>query len=346
MPGLPGALPPRAGPGLTDRGPIDRGHRLPGRFDFDVPPEAIWRSIEHCERFEGWWAWLREFRLDGPGLEAGAVLARRGVPARPLRDAGPGGARPLRPPHGHRRHRARRPRGRRPPRARARRGGGTVAEVAWTVEMMQRPMRMAARVAHPAPALGPRPGRRGHRGRLPPAPASQGRSIPEGRRRGTTTPEQGRQGEADDRDILRAAAGRHRRPRDGGLERDRRSHRGVAVGTGCGRGRWRRGARTASTALARASAAAAARRWCSSPTSPTRVRPRGRGADRGRAGPARHARQQRRGDAARVHRGRAACRNGSAWSSSTCWASSTAPTPRCRTCCAPPQTARARWPTW
>ena len=28
-------------------------------------------------------------------------------------------------------------------------GDGTVAEVAWTVEMMQRPMRLAARVAHP-----------------------------------------------------------------------------------------------------------------------------------------------------------------------------------------------------
>src|SRR5580692_11089023 len=45
-----------------------------GRFGFDVPPDAIWSSIEHAERFESWWAWLREFRLDGPGLVEGSVL--------------------------------------------------------------------------------------------------------------------------------------------------------------------------------------------------------------------------------------------------------------------------------
>ena len=45
-----------------------------GSFHFDLPPEAMWNALEHSERFEGWWGWLREFRLDGGGLRAGSVL--------------------------------------------------------------------------------------------------------------------------------------------------------------------------------------------------------------------------------------------------------------------------------
>jgi len=119
-----------------------------GHFAFDVPPEAVWSSIEHCERFESWWAWLREFRLDGAGLVAGAVMhgvVSPPVPytmridvaldhcARPNRiDAtvhgdleGPA-CLVLEPA-----------------------GAGTLVEVSWTVEMTQRAMRLAARVAHP-----------------------------------------------------------------------------------------------------------------------------------------------------------------------------------------------------
>ena len=51
--------------------------------------------------------------------------------------------------------------------------------------------------------------------------------------------------------------------------------------------------------LAGGSAPTAAARWCSTPTSPTRRRPGGGRADRGRTRPARHADQQRRDDAAR-----------------------------------------------
>jgi carbon monoxide dehydrogenase subunit G len=119
-----------------------------GRFAFDVSPQAIWSSIERSERFETWWAWLREFRLEGPGLVAGAVLhgvvsppvpytmrirvvIDRCVPGRQI-DATVHGdlegvARVVLEPT----------------------GTGTVAEVAWTVEMTQRSMRMAGRVAHP-----------------------------------------------------------------------------------------------------------------------------------------------------------------------------------------------------
>jgi hypothetical protein len=119
-----------------------------GRFAFDVSPEAIWSSIEHSERFETWWAWLREFRIEGPGLVAGAVLhgvvsppvpytmrirvvIDRCVPGRQI-DATV---------HGDLEGAARIVLG---PTA-----TGTCAEVSWTIEMTQRPMRMAARVAHP-----------------------------------------------------------------------------------------------------------------------------------------------------------------------------------------------------
>jgi hypothetical protein len=119
-----------------------------GTFDFELPPEAMWNALEHSERFEGWWAWLREFRLDGSGLQAGSVLHGLVSPPVPyqmrvdvlldccirpeLIDASVSGDLcgdahlRLEP-----------------------RGTGTRAAVAWSVEMKQRPMRMAARLASP-----------------------------------------------------------------------------------------------------------------------------------------------------------------------------------------------------
>lgn len=119
-----------------------------GTFDFDLPPEAMWNALEHSERFEGWWGWLREFRLDGSGLEAGSTLCGLVSPPVPYEirvsvlldsctrpqqiDASVSGDLEgdahlhLEP-----------------------RGTGTRADVAWTVEMRQRPMRMAARLAFP-----------------------------------------------------------------------------------------------------------------------------------------------------------------------------------------------------
>ncbi len=119
-----------------------------GRFAFDVSPETLWTSIEHGERFEAWWTWLREFRLVGPGLEAGAVL--HGVVSPPVPYT--------------MRIRVELDRCVRPERIDATvhgdlegpaclvlepAGPGTLAEVAWTVEMTQRTMRLAARFAHP-----------------------------------------------------------------------------------------------------------------------------------------------------------------------------------------------------
>ena len=119
-----------------------------GTFDFELPPEAMWNALEHSERFEGWWGWLREFRLDGAGLQAGSVLRGLVSPPVPYQmrvevlldsctrpeqiDASVSGdlygdAHLILAP----------------------RGTGTRAAVAWSVEMKQRPMRVAARLASP-----------------------------------------------------------------------------------------------------------------------------------------------------------------------------------------------------
>jgi hypothetical protein len=119
-----------------------------GTFDFELPPEAMWNVLEHSERFEGWWGWLREFRLDGGGLQAGSVL--RGLVSPPV-------------PY-EMRVRVTLDRCTRPQTIDASvtgdlegdahlafspRGAGTRADVAWTIEMKQRPMRIAARLTSP-----------------------------------------------------------------------------------------------------------------------------------------------------------------------------------------------------
>jgi len=119
-----------------------------GTFRFAVPPLAVWETIERTGEFERWWGWLGDFRLDGRGLEEGSVLV--GVVSPPL-------------PY-HMRIRVELERCVRPSlidaavhgdlegHARlelAPDGEGTVASVAWTIEMMQRSMRAAARFAYP-----------------------------------------------------------------------------------------------------------------------------------------------------------------------------------------------------
>ena len=119
-----------------------------GSFDFPVTPAVVWRSIEHGERFETWWAWLREFRLEGGRLVPGAVLRGVVVPPVPytMRVRVEIGA--CEPPrrieatvHGDIEGSAQL--------ALDALGGGTRAEVSWVIEMKARAMRVAARVAHP-----------------------------------------------------------------------------------------------------------------------------------------------------------------------------------------------------
>jgi carbon monoxide dehydrogenase subunit G len=119
-----------------------------GRFSFPVPPQQVWSAIEHLERFETWWGWLRDLRVEGPGLAAGSVLHGVVAPPLPYRmrlrvellESVPpcrieaavqgdlvGHARLVLEPEGE----------------------GTRASVTWTIEMIQRPMRVAARIASP-----------------------------------------------------------------------------------------------------------------------------------------------------------------------------------------------------
>ena len=118
------------------------------QFRFAVPPDVVWGAIERTENFERWWGWLGDFHLDGPGLQPGSVLF--GVVSPPLPysmrvqvvledcvkpesiDAAVHGDLEgtahltLAPDH-----------------------DGTLATATWTIEMMQRTMRLADRVAHP-----------------------------------------------------------------------------------------------------------------------------------------------------------------------------------------------------
>lgn len=120
-----------------------------GSFDFALSPEALWDALADPARFPSWWGWwLHDFTVDGDGLVDGAVL--RGVVAPPV---------PYRmrvQVHLEHCERARRidaeVRGdlRGPARLLLHAAPvGTTAEVSWRIEMMQRPMRLAARVAHP-----------------------------------------------------------------------------------------------------------------------------------------------------------------------------------------------------
>ena len=129
---------------------------MPGRplityrraYEFPVSPQELWDTIEEVDRFESWWPWLEEFRLDGDSLEAGAVLSGVVAPPLPYRMRIEVELIRCEPP---RRMDARIRgdlEGVASLEARPREEGSTV-EVAWEVEMMQRPMRLANRMAHP-----------------------------------------------------------------------------------------------------------------------------------------------------------------------------------------------------
>lgn len=118
------------------------------RFRLEAPPAVVWEALSEPRRFESWWGWLGEFTIDGGGLVDGAVLSGLVSPPVPYRmrvtvllencvaptridavvhgDLEGTAVLRLDPD-----------------------GGATSAEVAWRIEMMQRPMRLAARVAGP-----------------------------------------------------------------------------------------------------------------------------------------------------------------------------------------------------
>ncbi len=119
-----------------------------GRFDFPVDPPELWEALQRIDQFERWWGWLGNLEVEGDGLQEGSVLHGTVAPPVPYRmhvdvelcqcvperliDASVSGD--LRGEAHLRMH----------PCAR-----GTAAEVAWSLEMLQLPMRLAARVAYP-----------------------------------------------------------------------------------------------------------------------------------------------------------------------------------------------------
>jgi hypothetical protein len=119
-----------------------------GSFLVSAAPEAVWSSLEDVEYFDRNSPWFGNLTIDTPGLRAGSVL--HGTIATPL----PPRVRiritleQVRPPclivatvHGDLQGQARL--------SLLADGQWTRAELRWTVEVMQRPMRAMARVAHP-----------------------------------------------------------------------------------------------------------------------------------------------------------------------------------------------------
>jgi hypothetical protein len=117
-------------------------------FTFPVPVTQLWATMVQVDRFPSWWSWLHEFSVEGNGLEHGTVLHGIVVPPLPYRmrlDVVIDECVPRRRltafVHGDLEGAA----------ELVLDGDGAESRVhaMWTIEMMQRPMRMAARIAYP-----------------------------------------------------------------------------------------------------------------------------------------------------------------------------------------------------
>jgi carbon monoxide dehydrogenase subunit G len=119
-----------------------------GSFDFPVTPVDLWTLIEDPGNFERWWGWLHDVRCTEPRIVTGAVLTGLIDPPVPFTmrasvaiDA-----------CDRLRHISASIGGDIDGSARldtSAAGAGTRVAIAWDVEMMQRRMRAAARVARP-----------------------------------------------------------------------------------------------------------------------------------------------------------------------------------------------------
>ena len=119
-----------------------------GEFLFPIVPEELWAYLERVDRFEPALGWLSDFRLEGNGLVSGSALSGVITPPLPYRmrlrvdlDQCERPSRIVTTVHGDLQGRAEL--------VLAAEGGGTLVTASWTIEMMQRPMRIAARAAHP-----------------------------------------------------------------------------------------------------------------------------------------------------------------------------------------------------
>jgi hypothetical protein len=117
-------------------------------FEFSVPVEQLWATMSQVESYPSWWSWLHEFSVDGVGLESGSTLHGVVVPPLPYRmrlDVVLHESVPHRFisafVHGdlegtaHLDFETDR--------------SATLVHAVWNIEMMQRPMRLAARVGYP-----------------------------------------------------------------------------------------------------------------------------------------------------------------------------------------------------
>jgi uncharacterized protein YndB with AHSA1/START domain len=117
-------------------------------FAFPVDDERVWAAMTQFDSFCSWWPWLGEFSVEGDGLEAGTVLHGVVKPPLPYRMRLDVVVDDCEPPrridatiHGDLEGTA------------VLSLGGddheTFVDAAWTIEMMQAPMRLAARIGHP-----------------------------------------------------------------------------------------------------------------------------------------------------------------------------------------------------
>lgn len=119
-----------------------------GQFRFAAPPADVWSAIERLDQFERWWGWLGNLQVEGAALDTGCILRCTVAPPVPYRmniqvelcrcvpgrlidavvsgDLAGEGHLWLQPD-----------------------GDQTLTDVSWSVEMLQRRMRVAARVAYP-----------------------------------------------------------------------------------------------------------------------------------------------------------------------------------------------------
>jgi carbon monoxide dehydrogenase subunit G len=119
-----------------------------GTFTFAAPVAEVWATIAHLDRYSSWWSWLHDFSVDGDTLHHGTVLHGVVAPPLPYRmhlDVVVDECVPERCitalVHGDLEGAARL--------TFDGADGKTRARATWTIEMMQRPMRIAARVARP-----------------------------------------------------------------------------------------------------------------------------------------------------------------------------------------------------
>jgi hypothetical protein len=119
-----------------------------GTFTFPVSVAQLWAQLVQVDRFSSWWTWLSEFSVEGSGFARGTVLHGVVAPPLPYRmrldvvlDECDPEQRITASVHGDLQGAARL--------TFDGDGGEARAHATWTIEMMQRPMRVAARIAHP-----------------------------------------------------------------------------------------------------------------------------------------------------------------------------------------------------